>query len=74
VDHLLVPALRWKTGRYAEAYRHFIKVDSKIATILRQRKTAIEPIFDLISKLLGTLGKQKQLFRQGIPNVQHIWR
>lgn len=67
---LVVPALRWKTGRYAKAYRHFIKTDSEIATILRQRKTAIEPIFDLISKLLNTVGKQKQLFRQGSPNVR----
>jgi hypothetical protein len=66
---LFTPALRWKTGRYAKAYRRFIKLDSEIATILRQRKTAIEPIFDLISKLLGTNGKRKQLFRQGIQNV-----
>ena len=67
---LVTPALRWKTGRYAKAYRRFIKSDSEIATILRRRKTAIEPIFDLISKLLGTNSKQKQLFRQGIPNVR----
>jgi len=67
---LVTPALRWKTGRYAKAYRRFIKSDSEIATILRRRKTAIEPIFDLISKLLGTKGKQKQLFRQGIQNVR----
>jgi hypothetical protein len=67
---LLVPALRWRNGRYAKAYHRLIKQDTELATILRQRKTAIEPIFDLISKLLGTVGKQKQLFRAGIRNVR----
>ena len=66
----VVPALRWKNGRYAKAYRRFIKQESDIASLLRQRKTAIEPVFDLIAKLLGTVGKQKQLFRQGIQNVR----
>ena len=67
---LLTPALRWKNGRYAKAYHRFIKQDSDMASLLARRKTSIEPIFDLISKLLGTLGKQKQLFRQGICNVR----
>jgi hypothetical protein len=66
----VVPALRWKSGRYAQAYHQFLKQDSEIAMILRQRKTAIEPIFDLIAKLLGTTGKQKQLFKQNIQNVR----
>lgn len=66
----VVPALRWKKGRYAEAYHRLIKRDVDLATILRRRKTAIEPIFDLISKLMGTVGKQKQLLRQGIRNVR----
>jgi hypothetical protein len=67
---LVVPALRWRKGRYAKAYHCLIKQDEKLTTILRQRKTAIEPIFDLISKLMGTVGKQKQLFRAGIRNVR----
>lgn len=67
---LVTPALRWRRGKYAEAYRHFIKHQADIARILRKRKTAIEPIFDLLAKLLGTTGKQKQLFRQGIENVR----
>ncbi|MEM9954586.1 MAG: hypothetical protein AAF846_23455 [Chloroflexota bacterium] len=37
---------------------------------MKRRKTAIEPIFDLIAQLLGTTAKQKQLFRQGIHNVR----
>lgn len=67
---LVTPALRWRKGKYAKAYRQFIKKQVDIASILQKRKTAIEPIFDLISKLLGTNGKQKPLFRQGIENVR----
>jgi hypothetical protein len=67
---LVTPALRWRNGKYAKAYRQFIKKQADIACILRKRKIAIEPVFDLISKLLGTNGKQKPLFRQGIENVR----
>lgn len=70
---LVTPALRWKKGRYAQAYRRFIRHDIEIANLLKQRKTAIEPVFDLIAKLIGTTGKQKQLFKQTIQNVRtHI--
>jgi hypothetical protein len=67
---LLTPALRWRKGKYAQAYRHFIKTQSRMARILKKRRTAIEPVFDLISQLLGTKAKQKQLFRQGLRNVR----
>jgi hypothetical protein len=67
---LVTPALRWRNGKYAKAYRQFIKTQADIVRILRKRKTAIEPIFDLIAQMLGTSGKQKQLFRQGIQNVR----
>lgn len=67
---LVTPALRWRKGKYAKAYRQFIKKQTDIARILQKRKTAIEPIFDLLAKLLGTTGKQKQLFKQGIENVR----
>lgn len=67
---LVTPALRWRNGKYAKAYRHFIKTQADIAQILKKRKTAIEPIFDLIAQVLGTNGKQKQIFRQGIENVR----
>lgn len=67
---LVTPALRWRNGKYATAYRQFIKTQADIVMILKKRKTAIEPIFDLIAQLLGTHGKQKQLFRQGIQNVR----
>ena len=67
---LLTPALRWRKGKYAQAYRHFIKSHSTMARILKKRRTAIEPIFDLIAQILGTKGKQKPLLRQGIRNVR----
>lgn len=67
---LVCPALRWRSGRYAKAYRQFIRHDPQMAALLRLRKTAIEPVFDLIAKLLGTIGKQKQLFKQKLENVR----
>lgn len=66
---LLTPALRWHKGRYAQAYRRFIQ-QPEMAKLLRARKTTIEPIFDLIGKLLGVTGKQKQLALQHLPNVR----
>lgn len=67
---LVTPALRWHKGKYAQAYRQFIKTQADIVRILKKRKTAIEPIFDLIAQVLGTTAKQKQIFRQGIENVR----
>jgi hypothetical protein len=66
---LLVPALRWRLGRYAQAYRRFIK-QPDMASLLRIRKTAIEPVFDLIGKLIGVTGPQKQLPLQGLTKVR----
>lgn len=66
---LLAPALRWRIGRYAKAYHHFIK-QPDVARLLQQRKTAIEPVFDLLAKLLGLTGKQKQLTLQRLTNVR----
>jgi hypothetical protein len=66
----VVPALRWRTGRYAAAYHRFLKAEPLITQRLQGRKTAIEPVFDLIAKLLGTTGKQKQLLRQQLENVR----
>ena len=34
------------------------------------RRTSIEPLFDLIAKVLGTTGKHKQLPVQRLDNVQ----
>ena len=58
---LVTPALRWRNGKYAKSYRQFIKTQADIAQVLKKRKTAIEPIFDLIAKVLGTNNKLPQL-------------
>jgi hypothetical protein len=66
---LLTPADRWQQGRYAEAYHRFIQ-RRPAAQWLTGRKTAIEPVFDLFSKVLGTTQNQKQLPLQGLANVR----
>lgn len=65
---LLTPATVWQHGQYAQAYHRFIQ-QSRIARWLALRKTAIEPVFDLFSKVLGTNQNQKQLPIQGLANV-----
>ncbi len=59
------PAHKWLHGRFAQAYHHFIKSPDMIAH-LRKRRTSVEPLFDLIAKIIGTQAQQKQL------SVQHL--
>lgn len=66
---LLTPALKWTKGRYAEAYHHYIGWPEQVE-LLRSRRTAIEPLFDLVAKALGTTGRQKQLPLQRLDNVR----
>lgn len=66
---LLTPAERWQTGRYALAYHRVIQ-RPPFSRWLARRKTAIEPVFDLFSKVLGTTQNQKQLPLQGLPKVR----
>lgn len=66
---LLTPALRWVKGRYATAYHRFI-AQPENATLLQSRRTAIEPLFDLVAKVLGATGRQKQLPIQKLANVR----
>jgi hypothetical protein len=66
---LLTPAHKWVKGRYATAYHHFIQ-EPDIAEHLRKRRTSVEPLFDLIAKVLGTTARQKQLPIQGLKNVR----
>lgn len=66
---LLTPAVCWQKGRYAQAYQLFIQ-QPPMAGWLAARKTAIEPIFDLFSKVLGTAQNQKQLPIQGLADVR----
>lgn len=66
---LLTPAVKWVNGRYASAYHRFIK-RPRNARLLRQRRTAIEPIFDLLALILGATGFQKQLASHRLVNVR----
>jgi hypothetical protein len=66
---LLTPALRWTRGRYALAYRAYIRQPEQVA-LLRRRRTAIEPLFDLVAQALGATGLQKQLPIQRLDNVR----
>lgn len=66
---LLSPAYKWKNSRYAQAYHRFIKEPLQ-AALLRKRRTTIEPLFDLIAKVIGTVGQHKQLPLQGLKNVR----
>jgi hypothetical protein len=66
---LLTPALKWVKGRYATAYHRFIQQPAN-AKLLNSRRTAIEPVFDLVAKVLGTTAKQKQLPIQRLANVR----
>jgi hypothetical protein len=66
---LVSPAANWKNGRYAEAYHHFLEQDP-VDSWLKCRKTAIEPVFDLFAKVLGTANNHKQLPVQWLAKVR----
>jgi hypothetical protein len=66
---LISPAATWKNGKYAQAYQRFLKREP-IRSWLKCRKTAIEPIFDLFSKVLGTINNHKQLPLQWLAKVR----
>ncbi len=66
---LLTPAFKWVKGRYAQAYHRFIKEQDNVEH-LRRRGTSVEPLFDLVAKVLGTNGQHKQLPVQRQANVQ----
>jgi len=66
---LLTPATTWKNGRFAQAYHRLIRMPP-FCKWLACRKTAIEPVFDLFAKVLGTTNNHKQLPVQGLANVR----
>jgi hypothetical protein len=66
---LLTPAVKWIKGRYAIAYHAYIDRPEQ-QDLLQSRRTAIEPIFDLVAKVVGTMGRQKQLPMQRLANVR----
>ena len=66
---LVTPALRWTQGRFAQAYHRFIELPESIER-LRRRRTSVEPLFDLIGKVLGADARHNQLPVRGIDNVR----
>jgi hypothetical protein len=66
---LLSPAVQWPKGRYAKAYHDYIDQPEQ-RDLLQSRRTAIEPMFDLVAKALGTTGRHKQLAIQRLDNVR----
>jgi len=64
---LLTPAAKWVKGRYAQAYHRFLQQPHN-AALLRARRTAVEPVFDLIAKLIGADDNHKQLPVQRLEN------
>ena len=66
---LVSPAAKWKNGRYAQAYHRFLE-QKPVDRWLKCRKTAIEPVFDLFSKVLGTANNHKQLPVQWLAKVR----
>lgn len=66
---LLTPALRWVKGRFAAGYHSFLEQPLNQERF-RCRKTSVEPLFDLIAKVIGASGDQKQLLVQRLVNVR----
>jgi hypothetical protein len=65
---LVTPARTWRQGRSARAYHRFL-AQPEVAGWLKARRTAIEPLFDLLRHVLGTKGPQKQVPMAGLPCV-----
>jgi hypothetical protein len=65
---LVTPARTWRQGRNARAYHRFLQQPA-VAGWLKARRTAIEPLFDLLRHVLGTKGTQKQVPVAGLPCV-----
>jgi len=68
---LITPALRWVNGRYAQAY-HQLLAEPDIQERFKKRKTSVEPLFDLIAKVIGTSTRQKELPMQKLVNVRTL--
>ena len=66
---LLTPAIKWVKGRYAKNYHNFIQ-HTENQDLMRLRRTTIEPIFDLIAKLIDTTDNHTQINTQSLDNVR----
>lgn len=68
---LITPALRWMNGRYAQAY-HRLLAEPDVQERFKKRSTSVEPLFDLVAKVIGVAGKQKQLPLPKFVNVRTV--
>lgn len=68
---LITPALRWVNGRYAQAY-HRLLAEPDMQARFKRRSTSVEPLFDLIAKVVGVTGRQKQLPVPKFVNVRTV--
>ena len=66
---LLTPATKWVKGHAAQAYHRFIK-ETDNQQRLRNRRTSVEPLFDLIAQVFGCQGSHTQLPVQKLLNVR----
>ncbi len=66
---LLTPAIKWVNGRYAKNYHRFLQ-QTENQNLSRLRRTAIEPIFDLIAKLIDATDNHKQIAKKSLDNVR----
>ena len=66
---LLTPALKWKNGRFAAAYQRLIR-QPPFAALLKNRRTAIKPFFDLCAQTLNLRNNHKQLPLQRLASVR----
>ena len=66
---LITPALKWVNGRYAENYHNFIQ-NTENQDLMRLRRTTIEPIFDLIAKIIDATDNHKQIAYKHLKNVR----
>jgi hypothetical protein len=65
---LVTPASTWRRGSDAKGYHRFLK-QADVELWLKKRRSAIEPMFELLRHVLGTKGKQKQLPVAGVACV-----
>ncbi len=65
----ITPAVKWVKGRYAEAYHRFIKEPAQ-REHLKKRRTSVEPLFDLVGRVIGPSGKQARVPVQQLANVR----
>ena len=66
---LITPAVKWVKGRYAAAYHRFLKEPEQVEH-LKRRRTSVEPLFDLVARVLGSPGKQGRVPVQRLGNVR----